>query len=66
MNPFKLLKEMFGLTEVDFKENTSIREIREMEIKPDTIHFRTLEEAKRAYDVIKPTPINYNRVQGQI
>ena len=52
--------------EVDFKENTSIREIREMAIKPDTIHFRTLDEAKRAYDIIKPTPINYNRVQGQI
>ena len=52
--------------EVDFKENTSIREIREMAIKPDTIHFRTLEDAKRAYDIIKPTPINYNRVQGQI
>ena len=32
--------------EVDFKENTSIREIREMAIKPDTIHFRTLEDAK--------------------
>ncbi len=52
--------------EVDFKENTSIREIREMAIKPDTIHFRTIEDAKRAYDIIKPTPINYNRVKGQI
>lgn len=52
--------------EVDFTSASSIREIREMEIKPDTIHFRTLEDIKRAYDVIKPSPINYNRVQGQI
>ena len=52
--------------EVEFSENTSIREIRELEIKPDTIHFKSLEEIKRAYDIIKPTPINYNRVQKQI
>ncbi len=44
----------------------SIREIRELGIKPDTIHFKSLEDIKRAADVIKPTPINYNRVQKQI
>ena len=52
--------------EVEFSENSSIREIRELEIKPDTIHFKTLDDIKRAYDIIKPTPINYNRVQNQI
>ena len=52
--------------EVDFDEKTSIREIRELEVKPDTIHFKTLEDIKRAADIIKPTPINYNRVQNQI
>ena len=52
--------------EVEFSENSSIREIRELEIKPDTIHFKSLDEIKRAYDIIKPTPINYNRVQKQI
>ena len=52
--------------EVDFKENSSIREVRELEIKPDTLHFRNVDDIKRAYDIIKPTPINYNRVQNQI
>lgn len=52
--------------EVDFCENSSIREIRELSVKPDTIHFKTLNDIKRAYDIIKPTPINYNRVQKQI
>ena len=52
--------------EVDFDETTSIRQIRELPNKPDTIHFRKLEDIQRAYDVIKPTPINYNRVQSQI
>ena len=32
----------------------------------DTIHFRTLEDIKKAYEVMKPYPINYNRVQEQI
>lgn len=32
----------------------------------DTIHFRTLEDIKKAYEVMKPSPINYNRVQEQI
>ena len=65
----KKLIEQEGLKsafETDFTENSSIREIREMEVKPDTIHFRTLEDIKRAYDIIKPAPINYNRVQNQI
>lgn len=44
----------------------SIREIRELPLKPDTIHFKSLEDIKKAYDIIKPTPINYNRVQNQI
>lgn len=52
--------------EVLFNENMSIRQLREMSVKPDTVHFATLENAKRAYDVIKPTPINYNRVKEQL
>jgi len=52
--------------EVDFNETSSIREIRELPVKPDTIHFRTFADIKRAYDIIKPTPINYNRVSNQI
>ena len=52
--------------EVEFTSNSSIREIRELETKPDTLHFKSLEDIKRAYDVIKPSPINYNRVQNQI
>ncbi|MBQ8634676.1 LamB/YcsF family protein [bacterium] len=44
----------------------SIREIRELENKADTIHFKSLDDIKKAYDIIKPTPINYNRVQKQI
>ena len=44
----------------------SIREIRELPTKPDTIHFKSLEDIKKAFDIIKPTPINYNRVQNQI
>ena len=52
--------------EFEFKENSSIREVRELSIKPDTIHFRILADIKRAYEIIKPLPINYNRVSGQI
>lgn len=52
--------------EVLFNETMSVRQLREMPVVPDTIHFATLENAKRAYDVIKPTPINYNRVKEQI
>jgi len=56
--------------EFEFNSTSSIREIRELEqnagFKIDTIHFKTLEDVKRAYDIIKPAPINYNRVQNQI
>ena len=52
--------------EVEFGENSSIREVREMEYKADTLHFKNIDDIKRAYDIIKPTPINYNRVQNQI
>ena len=56
--------------EFEFDGTSSIRQIRELEneqnIKFDTIHFRSLDDIKRAYDIIKPTPVNYNRVQSQI
>ncbi len=52
--------------EAEFDSTSSIRQIRELDYKVDTIHFKTLEDIKRAYDIIKPTPINYNRVQSQI
>ena len=55
-----------AVLEAEFGANSSIREIRELENKIDTIHFKSLEDIKRAWDIIKPTPINYNRVQGQI
>ena len=32
----------------------------------DTIHFKSLEDIKKAYAVMQPAPINYNRVQSQI
>ena len=65
----KVFVEQNGLKaayEVEFSDASSIRQIRELEVKPDTIHFKSLEDIKRAYDVLKPTPINYNRVQNQI
>lgn len=52
--------------EAEFGQLSSIREIREMEFKPETIHFRNLDDIKRAADIIKPKPVNYNRVQNQI
>ncbi len=52
--------------EVDFADFGSIREIREAQNKPDTIHFKNLDDIKKATDIIKPTPINFNRVQNQI
>lgn len=52
--------------EVVFGDNMSIRQLREMEVVPETVHFSSLENAKRAYDVIKPAPVNYNRVSGQV
>ena len=44
----------------------SIKEIEELPIKADTVHFKLLEDIKQAYNDLKPTPINYNRVQNQI
>lgn len=52
--------------EVLFNDTMSVRQLREMPVTPQTVHFTTLENAKRAYDVIKPTPVNYNRVKEQI
>ena len=52
--------------EVNFEDYGTIRQIRELEVKPDTLHFKDLESAKRASEVLKPTPVNYNRVGGQI
>ncbi|MBE7706857.1 MAG: hypothetical protein E7Z91_06420 [Cyanobacteria bacterium SIG30] len=48
--------------EADFTDKTSIRELREKENVPETLHFENLDNLKRAYDVLKPTPITYNRV----
>ncbi len=56
--------------EFEFDGTSSIRQIREQEneqnIKFDTIHFRNPDDIKRAYDIIKPAPVNYNRVSEQI
>ncbi len=56
--------------EFEFDGTSSIRQIREQEneqnIKFDTVHFRNPDDIKRAYDIIKPTPVNYNRVCEQI
>ncbi|MCD8024170.1 MAG: LamB/YcsF family protein [Candidatus Gastranaerophilales bacterium] len=52
--------------EVNFTDNLSVRQLREMETPPQTVHFFDLENAKRAYDVIKPFPVNYIRVMGQV
>ena len=50
--------------ELDYFEEILLN--KDIQNKPDTIHFRTLEDIKKAYEIIKPTPINYNRVQEQI
>ena len=52
--------------EVNFNDFGTIRQVRELEIKPDTIHFCDVESAIKAREVLKPTPVNYNRVGGQI
>jgi lactam utilization protein B len=49
--------------EYEFGENDDINLISE---KYDTIHFRNLEDIKKAQKITKPTPVNYNRVQNQI
>lgn len=69
----KELVEQNGLKaalEYEFNSQSSIREVREAEnalgSKIDTIHFSTLDEVKRAWDIVKPAPINYARVEQQI
>lgn len=52
--------------EVDFDENSNIEELLNGELEIDTIHFKSLEAVKKACETIKPTPINYNRVEAQI
>ena len=56
--------------EIEFSSESSIKEIREMQrdagFKIDTIHFKNLEDIKKAFEEVKPTPVNYNRVQNQI
>ncbi len=52
--------------EETFSEKSSIREFRESMHKPDTLHFVSLECAKRAHQAKKPTPLNYNKVGAQI
>lgn len=65
----KAIEEEVGIKcayEVVFTEASSIRELREMEHTPETVHFTTVDDAKRAYEVIKPTPIGYNRVKAEL
>ena len=69
----KELVEKEGLKaalEYEFNSTSSIREVREAQTalgsKIDTIHFSTLEDVKRAWDIIKPAPVNYARVEQQI
>ena len=52
--------------EILFDNNMSIRQLREMEITPETVHFNEITNARRAYDVIRPAPVNYNRVANQV
>ena len=59
----KAALEVDYLEEADFFKK--LEEI-ETEKRPDTIHFRKLEDIKKAYEALKPSPINYNRVQHQI
>ena len=49
--------------EYEFKENDDINLISK---NVDTIHFKSLEDVKKAYNIIKPMPINYKRVESQI
>ncbi len=64
-----LIEKQVGINcayEVTFSAQSTIRELREMENKPDTLHFTDLEAAQKAYDVKKPTPIAYNKVGAQV
>ncbi len=49
--------------EYEFGENDDINSIPK---NFDTIHFKKVEDIKRAYSAVKPAPINYNRVESQI
>ena len=49
--------------EYEFSENDNINNISN---NFETIHFKTLQDIKRAYFVQKPAPVNYNRVESQI
>ena len=65
----EIIEKEIGLKcalEVNFSDYGSIRQIIELGIKPDTIHFCALDDIMQAYDVLKPAPVNYNRVGGQI
>lgn len=65
----KTIEEEIGINcvyEEIFKEGSSLREFREGVNKPDSLHFVSAECVKRAYEVKKPTPVNYNRVGAQI
>ncbi|MBR1617660.1 LamB/YcsF family protein [bacterium] len=69
----KSLIQSFNLKsalEVEFTSESTISEIEETErqagFKIDTIHFTNISDIKRAYKELKPTPINYNRVEAQI
>jgi len=55
-----------AIYELEYSNYSSIEEIDKLELKPDTIHFKNIEDIKQANNIIKPTPVNYNRVQGQI
>ncbi|MBR1616891.1 LamB/YcsF family protein [bacterium] len=56
--------------EFEFSSDNTIDEIistqKEAGFKIDTIHFRNVEDAKKAYDTLKPAPVNYNRVAAQV
>ena len=49
--------------EYEFRENDDINTISN---NFDTIHCKSLEDIKKAHNIIKPAPINYNRVENQI
>jgi len=56
--------------EFEFKQENSIEEIvnisKTSEIKIDTINFKSLDDIKNACNIIKPAPVNYNRVESQL
>ena len=52
--------------EVNFSDYGSMSAIEELEIKPDTIHFNKMEDVLEARKTQEPTPVNYNRVGGQL